>query len=189
MLADLDGLTGFDALPLYAGEYAKALEMHSDYGFVEQYAMGFSPYSPWDAGRSLLLATPNPALAYVPLGEYLLMALPLWLMNVCWLTALVQLVSCACRDRGSSIGTAILMAAGCLAYPQPDGNVGVLARLQMLMYLRPFDQLSGVGASTVLTGELAALGAFAILAAIGAGAYCRRGGWRKIRRKKANVTC
>lgn len=174
MLADVKGLMGFDALPLHTDEYAKALELHSDYGFVEQYAMGFSPYSPWDASRSLLMATPNPALEYVPLGEYLLMSLPLWLLNICWMTALVQIASCLCRDWSGSIGAALLLAGGCLAYPQPDGNMSLLARMPPPLYLRPFEQLSGIGASTVLMGEIVALETCAILAAAGALCYCRR---------------
>ena len=173
MLMDIAGLTGFDALPLLTEAYEETLRMFNDYGFVEQYAMGLSAYSPWDISRSLLMAIPNPMLKYVPLGSYLLWSVPLWLLNSCWLTALTQLISSVFHARTGSISALALIVAG-VCFCAPSGhNVSFLMRLIPFFYLNPLKQLTGIGASTVLTGEIVTLATCLICSAVGVMLYGR----------------
>lgn len=173
MLMDIAGLTGFDALPLLTEAYEETLRMFNDYGFVEQYAMGLSAYSPWDISRSLLMAIPNPMLKYVPLGSYLVWSVPLWLLNICWLTALTQLISSVFHARTGSISALALIVAG-VCFCAPSGhNVSFLMRLIPFFYLNPLKQLTGIGASTVLTGEIVTLATCLICSAVGVMLYGR----------------
>jgi ABC-type transport system involved in multi-copper enzyme maturation permease subunit len=111
--------------------------------------------------------TPHENLTFTPMLSIMLMTLPLYALLILTAVAFLALMSVISQRSLPTIIICLLIGMGALAFPSPEADLSLLARLNPFAYINPVNILNGLGSTTMLTGIVVLAGISAIFLTAG----------------------
>lgn len=148
MLYDTASFSSLRPLPNYLAEDLKLFSpAHGQVGPPD--ALGLSSYSS-QGDPALPFPLPAERLLLIPVASFVLRSLPQLISSVLFWSLLILFISYLSQKNVLASGLAFLLSLSVFFFAAPKENLSFFARCNVLLYLDPSLQISGLGSATSL---------------------------------------